>query len=456
MLRTYTFTEMNYIIKGATLVNEGEIFEADVVIKEGKISEILKEPNDAVIDGNFEFINAKGKYLLPGVIDDQVHFREPGLTHKAEIYTESRAAVAGGVTTFMDMPNTVPNTLTQELLEDKFRRASEKSMANYSFMMGVSNDNLDEVLATDPKNVCGIKVFLGSSTGNMLVNNKELLHELFKNAPTIISAHCEDEGIIVNNTQIYKDKYGEDVPISCHPEIRSAEACYKSSSEAVEIASKYGTKFHIFHLSTAKEIDLLDNSKPLIEKNITGEVCIHHLWFEHGDYEKFGTRIKWNPSVKYKEDREALFQALLDDKLDVIATDHAPHTLDEKQNNYFKAPSGGPLVQHSLVAMLDFYHQGRISLEKIVEKMCHAPATLFRIDKRGYIRKGYWADLVLVDIDKPWTVDKDNIFYKCAWSPFEGHRFKSKISQTFVNGELAYDNGSFNDEIKGQRLIINR
>jgi dihydroorotase len=446
----------NYLIQNANIVNEGECFRGDILVKEGKIEKIFKGGSQAEDSAEVEKIDAGGKYLIPGVIDDQVHFREPGLTHKAEIYTESRAAVAGGVTTFMDMPNTVPNTLTQELLEQKFQRASEASIANYSFMMGVANDNLEEVLKTDPTKVCGIKVFLGSSTGNMLVDDKELLHELFKNAPTIISAHCEDEATIVANTKIYKEKYGENVPISCHPEIRSVEACYKSSSNAVEIASKYDTKLHLFHLSTAKELELLDNKKPLIEKNITGEICVHHLWFDHSDYEKFGTRIKWNPAVKYKEDKEALFQGLLEDKLDVIATDHAPHGLEEKQNTYFKAPSGGPLVQHSLVAMLDFYHQGKISIEKIVEKMCHAPATLFRIDKRGYIREGYWADMVLVDLENPWEVEASNIHYKCGWSPFEGHQFKSKVLKTFVNGELVYDQGQFNDEIRGQRLVINR
>ncbi|MBI9035485.1 MAG: dihydroorotase [Bacteroidales bacterium] len=443
-----------YLIKGAKIVNDGKVFEAHVLVKNGKIDQVITDGFVPAVEA--EVIEAHGKYLIPGVIDDQVHFREPGLIHKADIFTESRAAVAGGVTSYMEMPNTNPQTLTQELLEKKYQLAATKSMANYSFLMGVSNNNLDEVFKTDKTKVAGLKVFMGSSTGDMLVDDKQVLEELFKNAGMIIAAHCEDEATIQRNTQIYRQKYGEDVPISCHPEIRSAEACYRSSATAVELAHKFGAKLHLFHLSTARELELLDNSIPLEQKNVTGEICVHHLWFNNTDYEKFGTRIKWNPAVKYKEDQQALFEALLNDKLDVIATDHAPHTLEEKNNTYFKAPSGGPLVQHSLQAMLDFYHQGKISLERIVEKMCHAPARLFQIEKRGYIRPGYWADLVLVDLDKPVLVHKPNIYYKCGWSPFEGHTFGSSVTHTFVNGQLAFHNGVFNEAVRGDRLLFNR
>ena len=440
------------LIVNANLVNEGKKFLSQVLIENDIIKKIA--PN---IVGNFDrVIDAKGKYLIPGVIDDQVHFREPGLTHKAEIYTESKAAVAGGITSFMEMPNTKPQTLTQELLEEKFQRASQVSLANYTFFMGVSNDNLEEVLKTDPKSVGAIKIFMGSSTGNMLVDDKIVLEKIFSEANMLIAVHCEDEETIEANTEFYKKQYGEDIPISMHPMIRSVEACYKSSSMAVELAKKHDTRLHVFHLSTEKEMQLFDNSIPLKEKKITSEVCIHHLWFDESFYEEKGTHIKWNPAVKSKRDKEAVFQALLDDKIDVIATDHAPHTLEEKSNTYFKAPSGGPLVQHALVAMLEFYHNQKITLEKLVEKMCHAPAVCFQIKNRGFIREGYYADLVLIDLDSTWTVNKENILYKCGWSPFEGEKFKSQVTHTWVSGHLAYENGKFNELKKGMRLVFDR
>lgn len=440
------------LIRNANLINEGQIIQADLLIKEGVISKIatsIDEQADHVID-------AKGKYLMPGVIDDQVHFREPGLTHKAELYTESKAAVAGGITSFMEMPNTKPQTLTQELLEQKYQRAKEVSLANYSFFMGASNDNLEEVLKTDPKTVGAIKIFMGSSTGNMLVDDKSVLENIFEKSKMLIAVHCEDEATIQKNTAHYKSIYGEDVPIELHPKIRSDEACYKSSSMAIELAKKHNTRLHVFHLSTAKEMELFRNDIPLEEKRITAEVCIHHLWFDDSQYAEKGTHIKWNPAVKSASDRDAVFEALLNDRIDVIATDHAPHTLEEKNNTYFNAPSGGPLVQHALVAMLEFYHQGKISLEKIVEKMCHAPAICFQVQGRGFLREGYAADLVLIDLDSEWQVQKENILYKCAWSPFEGTTFKSRVSHTFVNGHLAYYESQFDESIKGQRLLFDR
>ena len=440
------------LIRNALLINEGKIFLADVFIQNGLIAQIglsLDVQADKRID-------AEGKYLIPGVIDDQVHFREPGLTHKGELYTESKAAVAGGITSFMEMPNTKPQTLTQELLEQKYQRAKEVSLANYSFFMGASNDNLQEVLKTDPKNVGAIKIFMGSSTGNMLVDDKSVLENIFEKSKMLIAVHCEDEATIQQNTAHYKSIYGEDVPIEMHPKIRSDEACYKSSSMAIELAKKYDTRLHVFHLSTSKEMELFRNDIPLEKKRITAEVCIHHLWFDDSQYADKGTHIKWNPAVKSKADKEAVFEALLDDRIDIIATDHAPHTLEEKNNTYFNAPSGGPLVQHALVAMLELYHQGKIRLEKIVEKMCHAPAICFQIENRGFIKKGYAADLVLVEIDNPWEVSKDNILYKCAWSPFEGNTFKSKVTHTWVNGHLAYQNGTFDESQKGHRLTFNR
>ena len=440
------------LIKNAQIVNEGTIYKSDVLIENQIIKKIAAEIN---IEVN-QIIDAEGLHLLPGVIDDQVHFREPGLTHKANIYTESKAAVAGGITSFMEMPNTNPQALTQKLLEDKYQIASETSIANYSFFMGVSNDNLEEVLKTDPKTVGAIKIFMGSSTGDMLVDNKSILEEIFSKSPMLIAVHCEDEQTIQKNTIKAKKKFGEDVPIAEHPNIRSAEACYKSSSMAVELAKKHNARLHVFHLSTEKEITLFDNRLPLSEKQITAEVCIHHLWFSDRDYDEKGVLIKWNPAVKKESDKNALFQALLNGKLDVIASDHAPHTFEEKSNTYFKAPSGGPLVQHALPAMLAFANQGKISLEKVVEKMCHNPAICFRVENRGFIREGYFADLVLVDLNKPLEVNKDNILYKCGWSPFEGETFNAQITHTFVNGHIAYKYGDFDETRRGMRLTFDR
>tara|TARA_B100000700_G_C14993569_1_gene832567 strand:- start:2 stop:1333 length:1332 start_codon:yes stop_codon:yes gene_type:complete len=440
------------LIKNASIVNEGKIFISDLLIEDEMIKKIAEKIN---VSADIE-IDANGKYLLPGVIDDQVHFREPGLTHKANIYTESKAAVSGGITSYMEMPNTHPQTLTQELLEKKFKTADKDSLANFSFFMGVSNNNLEEVLKTDPKTVGAIKIFMGSSTGDMLVDDINLLEEIFSKTPMLIAVHCEDENIIQENIAKANEKYGEEVPISEHPNIRNDDACYKSSSFAVKLAKKYNSRLHVFHISTEKEIKLFDNTIPLSEKRITSEVCIHHLWFNEGDYKEKGSLIKWNPSVKSKADQEALFQALLDDKLDIIATDHAPHTLEEKNNTYFKCPSGGPLVQHALPAMLEFYKDGKISLEKIVEKMCHNPAICFQIANRGFLKEGFFADLVLVDLDHPWEVKKENILYKCGWSPFEGEIFRSKITHTFVNGHIVFQNDFFDESKKGKRLIFNR
>ena len=441
------------LIKNATIVNEHKIFKGDVLIENEIIIKISSEiiPSDTV-----EVINAKGKYLIPGFIDDQVHFREPGLTHKANIATESRAAIAGGITTFIEMPNTVPQATTQDLLEDKFKIAALDSYANYSFMFGGTNNNLEELLKTDPKKVAGIKLFLGSSTGDMLVDNEEVLEKIFSSTKMIISVHCEDESTIRKNTAIYKEKYGDDIPLKYHPIIRSEAACYLSSSKAIELAKKTGARLHIFHLSTEKETHLFRNDIPLEEKQITAEVCIHHLWFNDQDYEEKGTHIKWNPAVKTEKDRLGLWKALLDDRIDVLATDHAPHTLAEKNNNYLNAPSGGPLVQHAIIALLEKVKEGVIPIEKAVEKMSHNPAKLFQIEKRGFIREGYFADLVLIDTNKPQTVSKENLLYKCGWSPFEGTTFSSSITHTFVNGNLMYNNGVFNDEIKGKRITFNR
>lgn len=440
------------LIKNATIVNEGKQFQSDILISNGRIEKIASIIS---ADGAKE-INAEGKYLLPGCIDDQVHFREPGLTHKAEIYTEAKAAVAGGITSFMEMPNTVPNTLTQQLLADKYRIAAQKSLANYSFYMGAGNDNLDEVLKTDPQNVCGIKVFMGSSTGNMLVDNEKTLEGIFKNAPTLIATHCEDENTIKRNMQLFKEKYGEAITPEMHPLIRSTEACYLSSSFAVELATKHQTRLHILHISSGKETALFRNDIPLIEKKITAEACIHHLWFSDEDYKTKGNWIKWNPAVKTLEDKEQILHAVLDDRIDVIATDHAPHTIAEKEQEYLKAPSGGPLVQHALNAMLALYQEGKISLEKIVEKMAHHVAICFQIKERGFIREGYWADLVLVDLDNRYEVSKSNILSKCGWSPFEGQTFNTTITHTFVSGNLVYENGLFNESVKGARLIFDR
>ena len=441
------------LIKNATIVNEGKQKKANILIENAIISKISKEE----IIGNFDqTINGENLHLIPGMIDDQVHFREPGLTKKATIYTESKAAVAGGITTFMEMPNTVPNTITQQLLEDKYTIAKNCSLANYSFYMGATNDNLEEVLKTDPKTVCGVKIFMGSSTGNMLVDRKSTLENIFKNCNMLIATHCEDEETIVKNSAYYKNKYGDQLPIKYHPKIRNEEACYKSSSMAVELATKHNTKLHILHISTAKELALFNNNIPLSQKRITAEACIHHLWFNEDDYDKKGTYIKWNPAVKTEFDRLAILNAINDNKIDVIATDHAPHTIDEKNNAYFNAPSGGPMVQHAILALLDLYKRGEISMEKIVEKTSHAVADLYQINKRGYIREGYFADLVLIDLNDKQKVSKDNLHYKCNWSPFEGHEFKSRIKCTMVNGHLAYCNGAFNEKEKGKRLIFNR
>ncbi|MCK5816015.1 MAG: dihydroorotase [Flavobacteriaceae bacterium] len=442
------------LIKNAQIVNENVIFEGDVYIEGKKISKVGK--NLDINHKGVKIIDAKRQYLLPGVIDDQVHFREPGLTQKANIETESRAAVAGGITSFIEMPNTIPQATTQELLENKFEIAAKSSYANYSFMFGGTNDNLEELLKTNPKKVAAIKLFLGSSTGNMLVDDEEVLEKIFSSTDMLIAVHCEDEATIKKNFQEQYAIYGDDIPIQLHHKIRSEEACYLSSSKAIKLAKKTGARLHVFHLSTAKETALFDNTIPLKDKKITAEVCIHHLWFEEADYDKKGMFIKWNPAVKTTKDRTGLWKALLDDRIDVIATDHAPHTLEEKQNPYTKAPSGGPLVQHALVAMFQKHAEGFISLEKIVEKMCHNPAILFQIEKRGYIREGYFADLVLVNPKDSWTVKKDNILYKCGWSPFEDFKFNSKITHTFVNGTPIYEEGVFNNTIKGQRLSFNR
>jgi dihydroorotase len=445
----YNFTMMRTLIRNANIVNEDKVFHGDVLINGEYIEKI---GNELRAEGNTKVIDASGKYLLPGAIDDQVHFREPGLTHKGTIQTESTAAVAGGVTSFMEMPNTSPPVFTRELLEDKYRIASATSLANYSFFMGASNDNLEEVLRIDLSMVCGLKIFMGSSTGNLLVDKPESLEQFFSKFPGLIATHCEDEATIRANTEVYRAEYGDNVPVEYHPLIRSAEACYKSSSFAIELARKNGTRLHILHISTAKETELFSNSVPLEKKQITSEACIHHLWFDDADYARLGNLIKWNPAIKARADRHAVFSALLDDRIDVVATDHAPHTWEEKQNVYLKAPSGGPLVQHSIPAMLELHRQGKISLEKIVRKMSHNPAILFRILKRGFIREGYFADLVLIDLNSPWTVSKDNLLYHCGWSPLEGQRFGSRVVNTWVSGHLAFQDGHIDSSVKGKRL----
>lgn len=441
---------MKILIKNSQLVNEGKIIQSDILIENDLISKI--EPN--ISEEADQIIDASGKYLLPGVIDDQVHFREPGLTHKGDIESESRSAIAGGTTSYIEQPNTVPNAITQELLANKYELARQKSFANYGFMMGGTNDNLEEVLKTNPRNVPGIKLFLGSSTGNMLVDNPETLENIFNNTKMLIAVHCEDEATIRANTQKYFDEYGEDIPVKFHHLIRSEEACYKSSSKAIKLAKKTGARLHVFHLSTAIETGLFRNDIPLKDKKITAEVCVHHLTFTNEDYDTKGGLIKWNPAVKTQKDKDGLWEALLDDRIDVIATDHAPHTWEEKQNVYTKCPSGAPLVQHSLVVMLENYKNGKISLERIVEKMAHNPAILFRIEKRGFIREGYKADLVLVDLNQNWAVEKENILYKCGWSPLEGTEFHSKVTHTFVNGKLVYENGKITQEKFGERLLF--
>lgn len=443
---------INYLLRSATIVNEGKQVIADLLIQDGRITKISPSISTNL---NCVEINLEGKYLLPGCIDDQVHFREPGLIHKATIATESRAAVAGGITSFMEMPNTVPNALTQELLEDKYQIASNSSIANYSFFMGASNDNIEEVLKTDGDTVCGVKIFMGSSTGNMLVDSEKTLEDLFARVPPmLIATHCEDEATIRANIEKYKAIYGENVPIEMHPIVRSEEACYLSSSLAVRLAKKFNTRLHILHISTEKELALFSNEIPLEQKMITAEACIHHLWFSDEDYAEKGNFIKWNPAVKKASDREAIFQAVLDNRIDVIATDHAPHTLEEKAGTYFNAPSGGPLVQHALIAMFEKMNVGKISIEKIVEKMAHHPAILFKVKDRGFIREGYFADLVVVDKNQH-TVQKDSLLYKCGWSPFEGVTFNYSVEKTFVSGNLVYDKGQIIEGTCGQRLSFN-
>lgn len=440
------------LVKNARIVNEGIQQECDILLKDKLIHKIERD----ISDKEARIIDLEGKVLMPGIIDDQVHFREPGLTHKADIATESKAAIAGGITSFMEQPNTQPQTTTIEKLEEKFSIAQKTSYANYSFLFGGTNDNLEELKKLDKKACSGVKLFLGSSTGNMLVDDEEVLEKIFRNTEMVISVHCEDELTIRENLAIYLDKYGKDIPVEYHPLIRSEEACYLSSSKAIALARKTGARLHVFHVSTGKETELFRNDIPLSQKKITSEVCIHHLWFSDEDYRSKGTLIKWNPAVKKASDREQLWKALLDDRIDVVATDHAPHLLSEKKNVYTDAPSGGPLVQHALPAMLENYHSGRISLERIVEKMCHNPAILFDIDRRGFIREGFFADMVAINTDAPWQVDQSNILYKCKWSPFEGQQFKSAITHTFVNGHLAYENGTFSELKRAERLTFNR
>jgi len=441
------------LIKHGKIVNEGISITGDILIVDDRIAATgFVEPE--IIPAGTREIDAKGCCILPGIIDDQVHFREPGLTHKADILSETRAAAAGGITSFMDMPNTIPQTITLELLEEKYKTGAERSMINYSFYLGGTNSNISDLLGADPSNVCGIKLFLGSSTGNMLVNDEKVLREIFSRSQMLIALHCEDEPTVRRNSEIYREKYGENVPVKYHPMIRSREACFITSSMAVTLAKEYNTRINILHLSTADEMKLFKSELPVGEKRITGEVCVHHLLFEESDYELLGNLIKWNPAIKTRYDRDALINGVNNDLIDIIATDHAPHTLEEKSYTYFKAPSGGPLVQHSLVAMLELWHEKKVSIEKIVEKMCHNPATIYRIKDRGFIREGYKADLCIVNPDEPWTVARDNIMYKCGWSPFEGRTFRSRVKQTIVNGQLVYDNGIVNEDYRGERLLF--
>ena len=443
------------LIKNAKIVNDGKIFEGDVLIE----NDLIVEISDSISakSSACKIIDAEGNYLIPGAIDDQVHFREPGLTHKGDIESESRAAVAGGITSFIEQPNTIPNAVTQDILEQKYQLASENSYANYSFMMGGTNENLEEILKTNPKNVAGLKLFLGSSTGDMLVDSSESLEKIFSTTKLLIAVHSEDETTVKANLEKYKAIYGDEIPVEFHPQIRSVEACYKSTERIVKLAKKTGARLHVFHLSTAKELEFFTNKIPLEEKQITAEVCIHHLWFSDEDYKTKGNLIKWNPAIKSADDRKALWEALNDGRIDVIATDHAPHTLEEKKHkSYMKAPSGGPLVQHAVVAMFEAFHQGKISIEKIVEKMCHNPAKIFKIEKRGYIKVGYYADLVIVNSGLPWSVKKENILAKCGWSPFEGFTFKSRITHTFVNGQLIYSAFKVKDIRAGKRLLFDR
>jgi len=439
---------MDYLILNAKIVNEGKVVESDLGIKGERIEKIGKDLQSVSAK---KIINGTGKIIMPGAIDDQVHFREPGLTHKGNIYTESRAAVAGGVTSYMEMPNTYPPAFTQELLEEKYMIAAKNSLANYSFYLGTSNDNFEEVMKTNLENICGLKIFMGSSTGNLLVDNPVVLEKLFSSFPGLIATHCEHEPTIRKNSEVMKLKYGENVPIELHPLIRSEEACYLSSSFAIALAKKNGARLHVLHISTAKETELFEQNKNILDKKITAEACIHHLWFTDESYKTLGSKIKWNPAIKTKNDREQIWKALLEDRIDVIATDHAPHTIEEKTNSYFKAPSGGPLIQHSLIAMLEFYHEKKISLERIVEKMCHNPAKLFRIKERGFIREGYYADIALISLNNPWIINRSNILAKCGWSPFENKQFKSQVEWTFVSGNLVWADGQIH-EGNGQRL----
>ena len=442
------------LIKNGKIINEGKIYQSDIYIEDEIIKEI--SPSISLKLSDTLTIDAGGNYVIPGLIDDQVHFREPGLTHKGDIYTESRAAVAGGITSFLEMPNTIPQTITQDKLNEKFTIASKKSIANYSFMFGGTNDNINEILKLDPKEVPALKIFLGSSTGNMLVDNIDALEEIFLKCNLPIAVHCEDENTIRENLKLYTDLYGKKIPIKFHSKIRNEKACYLSSSMAIDLAKKTGARLHVFHVSTKKETDLFLNSIDLKDKKITAEVCIHHLTFTEDDYKKYGTRIKWNPSIKSSIDQDGLWKALNDDRIDIIATDHAPHTYEEKSNDYLNCPSGGPLVQHSLVTMLEGYHNNKIKLEKIVEKMCHNPAILYEIENRGFIKEGYYADIVIFNLNNPWTVNKGNILYKCGWSPFEGNTFRSRISHTIVNGNIVYNNDKIFDDKLGKKLIFNR
>ena len=439
-------------LANAIIVNEGRQQKGNVLIREGRIAGIVTGEAPPEAPTGCKVIDAEGKYLLPGVIDDHVHFREPGLTDKGDIYSESRAAVSGGITSYMEMPNTVPQTATQERLAEKIALAAQKSLANYSFYIGATNDNFDELLKTDFSKTCGVKLFMGASTGNMLVDNRKILENIFSRVQGLIAVHCEDETVIRKNIELFRKKYGDEVPIACHPAIRSEEACYRSTALAVELAHKYNTRLHVLHLSTAKEIKLFRNDIPLSQKRVTSEVCVHHLWFTDADYERYDARIKWNPAIKTAADRQRLFEALLDGAIDVVATDHAPHTLAEKHNTYFKAPSGGPSVQHSLPAMLEFVHDHCMTIEQVVEKMCHHPAQLFRIKDRGFIRPGYWADLVLVDNARSWQVAPENILCKCGWSPFNEQRFRSAVTHTWVNGNLVYNNGQLIENSRGMQL----
>jgi len=443
----------SYYIHNALIVNDGCIFKGSLLVKDGLIAEVFAAGTDnSSLPSGVVRIDANERHLIPGVIDDQVHFREPGLTYKGDISTESKAAVAGGVTSFMDMPNTIPRATTLDILEEKYQIASGKSLGNYSFFLGASTDNLNQIIKADPSRICGLKIFLGASTGNMLVNDPAILDGIFQKSPLRIAVHSEEESIIQRNLLIYKERYGENIPMSVHHLIRSTEACFESSRKVVALAKKWNARLHLLHLSTEKEMQLLDNNKPLREKRITAEVCVHHLWFNDSDYKRLGAKIKWNPAIKSEADQTALFEGLLNGKIDIVATDHAPHSWEDKQKPYLSCPSGAPMVQHSLVAMLDFYHRGKISLEMIVEKMCHSPATLYGIRNRGYIRKGYHADLTLVDLNDPWTVGKENLYYKCGWSPMEGVTFKSSITHTWVNGNLVFDNGRFDETAKGKAL----